>query len=371
MTDMTSRERLLKCIKHEPVDRVPISTYELNGWNETAWENHEPSYRRLMDAVREQTDCMYMDSGRNFIGKPAGCVKVRKWDNVSSHYVEKIYSTPKGRLNTLHRSDDGVHTVWTLKHMLKGIDDIDKYLSIPYEPSETNMDRFFNVKDKLGEKGVMMISVGDPICTGAELFEMSDFLTHAFFEADKISFLLDALHERNMHQLRAMLKYDMRDTVFRICGPEYATPPYLPPALFNRFVTGYLIDMCREIKSAGAIPRIHCHGKIAKVLDQFALTDAEAIDPIEPIPDGDVDLNEVKKTYGKKFCLMGNIELKELENSNRHRIDDLVRQAMKYAKEGGGFILMPTAAPINVPLSPQTEENYLQMFESALKYGEY
>ena len=44
---------------------------------------------------------------------------------------------------------------------------------------------------------------------------------------------------------------------------------------------------------------------------------------------------------------------------------------MTAAKAGGGFIQMPTAAPINVPLSPRTEANNQQMIESAWRYGQY
>jgi hypothetical protein len=44
---------------------------------------------------------------------------------------------------------------------------------------------------------------------------------------------------------------------------------------------------------------------------------------------------------------------------------------MAAAKSGGGFVLMPTTCPINIPLSQKTEDNYMQMFESALKYGDY
>jgi hypothetical protein len=68
---------------------------------------------------------------------------------------------------------------------------------------------------------------------------------------------------------------------------------------------------------------------------------------------------------------MGNIELRELENGDPRRIDQLVRQVMEAAKADGGFILMPTAAPINIPLSPRTEANYLQMIDSARIYGQY
>ena len=117
--------------------------------------------------------------------------------------------------------------------------------------------------------------------------------------------------------------------------------------------------------------RIHSHGNIAKVIDQLVMTDAQALDPLEPPPDGDIELAQVKILYGEKLCLFGDIELRELEFSNRERIDFLVKTAMNAGKEGGGFVLMPASAPINVPLSQRTEENYMQMLESAHKYGTY
>ena len=49
---MDSKERLLRSFRHEPVDRIPVSTYELVGHNPDAWENREPSYARLMDEIR-------------------------------------------------------------------------------------------------------------------------------------------------------------------------------------------------------------------------------------------------------------------------------------------------------------------------------
>ena len=271
----------------------------------------------------------------------------------------------------MYRTDEGIHTVWTIKHLLEDISDIDKYLSIPFDPQILNMGRFYESMQKLGEKGLMMLSLGDPICDAAELFEMSTFMMYAITEPEKIKYFLDALHERQMFNLKRILKNDVKDVIFRICGPEYATPPYLSPDFFHDYVTCYLIEICKEIRAAGGIPRIHSHGKIGKVIEQFVLTDALAIDPVEPLPDGDMELADVKRLYGEKFCIFGNIELRELENSDRKRIDALVKKTMHEAKKGSGFILMPTSAPLNVPLSKKTEENYLQLFESAHEYGKY
>jgi len=168
-----------------------------------------------------------------------------------------------------------------------------------------------------------------------------------------------------------MLRNDVGDVIFRICGPEYATPPYLSPEYFRKYVTVYLREICGAVREAGGFARVHSHGKIARILDQIVAAAAEGLDPIEPPPDGDIEMGEVKKLYGEKLCLFGNIELKELEHSSRERVDSLVRKAMREAKNGGGFVLMPTAAPINVPLSRKTEDNYLQYIESGLKYGSY
>ena len=118
---MTSKERILKCIRHEPIDRVPISTYELAGWNSQAWENCEPSYKTIMDAIREYTDCIYMTSTQDVIPKLGNMNETREWEEGISTFTERIYHTSKGDLSTLYRDDQGIHTTWTLKHMLEDI----------------------------------------------------------------------------------------------------------------------------------------------------------------------------------------------------------------------------------------------------------
>jgi hypothetical protein len=44
---------------------------------------------------------------------------------------------------------------------------------------------------------------------------------------------------------------------------------------------------------------------------------------------------------------------------------------MAVAKRGGGFVIIPTASPINSPLSPRTEENYMEFIEASLEFGGY
>lgn len=367
---LSSKERLLRCIRHEPIDRVPITTYELVGWNARSWENSEPSYRKLMDAIRNETDCIYLLDPVYVYGKNNDR-KTRVWREGESTFRETVLHTGKGALTSLVRTDDRIKTGWVLKHYLDDIADIEQYLEIYTPPEELDFSYFLEQKEHLGDKGIMMISVPDPICEAADLFGMQNLLIHSITETERIKDFLDLLYAKQTLILDRILEEDVKDTIIRIYGPEYATPPYLPNRYFFDFVTCYLIEMCRKIKAARAIPRIHSHGKIRSVLDQFAMTDAMIIEPLEPLPDGDIPLKEVKRLYGERFCLIGNMELKELEMSDPLRIDELVKGIMDDAKEGSGFMLMPTAAPINIPLAEKTERNYLQMIESARKYGKY
>ncbi|HNT35325.1 MAG TPA: hypothetical protein PKH07_10055, partial [bacterium] len=51
------------------------------------------------------------------------------------------------------------------------------------------------------------------------------------------------------------------------------------------------------------------------------------------------------------------------------QVQQAVRECMNAAKVGGGYVIMPTAAPINIPLAKKTEDNYRTFIETALEYG--
>lgn len=368
---MNSKERLLNTFHRKPVDRVPISVYELCGYDRNLWANCEPSYERLMNAIREHTDCLLMLNPDFEYGKVNELTGIKSWREGSSVFEEHIIHTPKGDLHALYRNDDSIHTRWTIEHLLKDIEDIDRYLSLDFSQPNVIFEPIRRENEYLGDRGLMMPTIEDPICMAASLFNMQDFLVYSITETEKMQFFLDALFEIIMERLRIILQNNVKDFVFRVVGPEYATPPYLPKELYFNFVTRYLKEITAMIKKAGAIPRVHSHGKVRYALEQIATTDAMAVDPLEPIPDGDIDLAEIKKLYGDRFVLMGNIELKDLENSTPYHVEELVKKAMDDAKEGGGFILLPTATPINVPLSKRCEENFLAFIEAGLKYGKY
>jgi uroporphyrinogen-III decarboxylase len=217
----------------------------------------------------------------------------------------------------------------------------------------------------------VLASIGDPAYLAADLMSFQDFLMWAFEDTDHFARTVDVLAERVLENLRRQLDCCVLDC-YRIVGPEYFTPPYLPPAMFRRFVLPHITTMTGLIHSRGGKVRLHCHGKIGRVLDMILESGCDGIDPCEPPPDGDADLDDVKaKCRGRGVSVWGNLELKLLEHSTPQQVRAAVQEAMEQAKAGGAFVLMPTAAPINVPLLPQTEENYRTFIDAGLEYGAY
>jgi len=125
-----------------------------------------------------------------------------------------------------------------------------------------------------------------------------------------------------------------------------------------------------EIATDAAFPtQVHCCGPEKELVKIFALeTDLTAIDPLEQPPMGDCDLAELKRLYGDKIVLKGNLHT--TRTMLHGTADDVVaasKKAIDEAGEGGGFILSTgDQCGRDTP-----DENLRAMIETARTYGRY
>ena len=187
---MSSRERLWAALNRDQPDRVPIwMLYPRERLNYYADVHNLPSYRRVMPVIWEKTD--WLD--RRGIPKPrfytaAVNIKTQTFQKRNWTITRSVLHTPLGDLTSEHRQDienaAGAMTEYFCKH----ISDLDKILSIPYEPVEPDMTNFHLAAKKLGDAGLMMVDIGMPIgvayhCTHPETFALwtlteKDYLVH-------------------------------------------------------------------------------------------------------------------------------------------------------------------------------------------------
>lgn len=370
---LNSRERLVNALFGEEVDRVPVSLYEFDGFYD-GWVYGYPEYVDILDYAEGKTDRMYFWSPTEndsvlFYGVIEDeNISRTEWEEGGSRYTKTVIRTPKGSVSTIRREDEGVHTSWTIEHLCKDEEDARNILSLPYLPWRPSVDSFFMLDKRLGDTGIVLGDVADALCLTVELFGLSRFLRLYIRSRELIMDLMDFFQERVCNYLKHLLEGGAA-TLYRIVGPEYATPPYLNPGEFDRLISSYdgdLVDLLHRYKGYA---RLHSHGKVKKVLPSIKEIGVDAIDPLEPPPDGDVELKEARRILGSDVTLIGNIEERLFEIGDKDDIERQVRKAIEGGSPDGGFILCPTAMPLTTPLQKRIQRNIMHYIDFGIKYG--
>jgi uroporphyrinogen-III decarboxylase len=271
-------------------------------------------------------------------------------------------------MTSLTRRRPDADTTWTIEHLLKSTDDLKAYLELPDEVFAEDVDvtGLFKEDRKLGDRGIVMVDTEDPLCAAASLFSMADYTIIALTEQKLFHRLLEKL-SHHVYARTEKTAIEFPGHLWRIYGPEYAAEPYLPPRLFAEYVVRYTGPMVEMIQKHGGFARIHCHGRIRAVLDHIVEMGPVAIDPVEPAPQGDVELARVRRDYGDKLVLFGNIEFADISNTEPAHFEKIVEKSLRdgTAGDGRGFVLMPSSAPISRKVSPQVLSNYETMIRLA------
>jgi uroporphyrinogen-III decarboxylase len=137
----------------------------------------------------------------------------------------------------------------------------------------------------------------------------------------------------------------------------------LPPRLYKEFAVRYSKPIVDMIQRYGGFARVHSHGRLRRILPDIASMSLAGLDPIEPPPQGDMALIEVRREIGEQTVLFGNIEASEIEMLSAEAFEARVRQALDegMAGDGRGFVLMPSSCPYGRQVSPEVMANYETM----------
>ena len=127
-----------------------------------------------------------------------------------------------------------------------------------------------------------------------------------------------------------------------------------------------MIELAAE---AGIPTHVHSCGPEKELVKIFAEeTELTVIDPLETPPMGDCDLAELKRLYGDKITLKGNLHTTEV--MLRGTADDVMRASKKAIDEaaGGGRFILSTGDQCG---RDTPDENIRAMVETARSHGRY
>ena len=144
----------------------------------------------------------------------------------------------------------------------------------------------------------------------------------------------------------------------------FGTGPMISPADLNKHVFSWYRKVGQKCHENDRISMMHSDGDLSMLVDDLIAMELDAIQPIDP---SCMDMAEVKKKWGDRICLIGNVSNELLRVDSSEEIEARVKELLRDVAPGGGFAL---GSGNSVPNWVKFE-NYIAMRDACLKYGSY
>ena len=155
------------------------------------------------------------------------------------------------------------------------------------------------------------------------------------------------------------------DFVWSFDDVAYKTGPMFSPQVFREVFLPALGKVADAIHRVGLPWIFHSDGDLMPLMDDLLALGIKGLHPIEP---GAMDINEVKRRYGDRICLVGNIDLHHtLTRGTPAEVEAEVRERIQVVGRGGGYMV----SSANTITSYCKLENVLAMRDAVRRYGWY
>ncbi len=386
---MTGRERMLIAMRNGQPDRVPCAPdmsnmipCRLTGkpfWDIYLYQD-PPLWQAYMDAVEYfGTDGWVYNLDGFWIAdpdapgpEPSGVVQETVIvEQTFERIVTRAYTQPDrgakewSKLVTVYPRYDPPTTLLAEKVGMAA--DPERWQPIEgVKPQKQGFDLLADALERFQGRGVIGAYVGPP-----QLGNPDQGYGHSIYDyVDDY----DALKQWSLDVSRNAIAY-LRRVLAGPVRPDFILTGGSGLLVFNtleiiRDITlPCLQEITRICKEADIPSQIHCCGPERELVKLCAEeTDLTSINPLEIPPMGDCDLAELKRRYGHKLSLMGNLHTTDV--MLRGTVDEVRQAAMRAiddAGAGGGFILSTgDQCGRDTP-----DENIFALVDVAQTYGRY
>ncbi|MBI4474572.1 MAG: hypothetical protein HY646_18015 [Acidobacteria bacterium] len=227
-------------------------------------------------------------------------------------------------------------------------------------PSATDRNFVDNARKFIAHKGDYCACACVRLGIGATLLSMG-IEAFSYAMADQPQLIVD-IHDAYADWTRAVvpaLEEIGFDVIWAFDDVAFNSGPVFKPDFYRK----YILPKEKEVARTFSKPLItHSDGDMTSMLDLWLELDQDAIHPIQP----DVmDIRFVKRTYGSRIAIVGNIFMNDLVHKNPADIDAQVRERIESIGKGGGYIVSSS----NSLTDDMKTENVLAMRDAIRKYG--
>jgi uroporphyrinogen decarboxylase len=335
---MTGKERILAALRREVPDRVPTFEWFIDGSvAEALAGTSDPleAARALdLDAVNVRPDYRRRPLG--------GDAFVDEWGVTRQLTGDCIPAVRQSPVRELARHADhpfpdpeAPHRFETLERAL-GLFDGERAVVLNLR------DGFSDMRDLLGYEEALVQLMLDP----ARFMEM-----------------LDRVVEYNVALARAAVRRYGIQVVATTDDVANAAGPLISPRVYFDRVGPAFRKAVRGFRELGCLVIKHCDGNMKPFADFWVDCGVHCLDPIDPA--GGLDMAAMKKAYGDRVCLKGNIDCAGvLQSGTEEEVEAAVRDCLRAGGPGG--LILSSSNSIHKGVKPG---NYGAMLRALRRQG--
>lgn len=353
MSKMTSKERVLATLQGKIPDRVPILTFGI-----------DPKFIKKLGGGSLQKTLEVLGLDVYPIYCQNWCQGVPMSAALSTELAEEM-QTSGGTFGGWDGIDE-FGRIWRRGSYVGGVvrtdKDIERY--VPDLKLEERMDpvRTRSIINKHQNKAFSLTTHTGPFGLTMESIGLEEF---SYIYVDNRTFIEKLLWERTKWFAEIAAYSTELGADFILMGDDVAFKgrTFISPNDFEQL----MVPCYRYIVTRAGIPVIwHSDGYITPLLNAALESGFAGVHSLEPT--AGVDLGEVKKNYGDRLVLVGNVDCGEiLCQSDLEKVRQEVRRCIHQAKEGGRYILSDSNS-IHAGCHPKA---VVEMFRYAREIGGY
>jgi len=359
---MTSKERVNIALNHEEPDKVPLDSW-------LAPEVAEKLIQILGIDPGDDPFALAKSLGNDILYRAVGfCEGFGTIYDESKKIGDNLYLDDLGIKWKREEQEYGSYCEM-VEHPLADLKNWDSYTwPDPLKISKQGLEENKKLIENDGkEYGI----IGAVACTMVEgawyLRGLEDFLMDCVSNQDFVEELLDNTMEHSLVLSRELLKMGV-DIIW--WGDDFSMDagPLISPELFKKLLVPRYAHMVQEAKKIDPDVKVafHSDGKIEWALDGLIEAGIDIINPLQP----DVnDVAAVKKRYGKKLTVWGNVDTRTV--MSKGSVEDVVNEVKKVIatlSPGGGHIFCSNHT---IQATPRALENTLAFYWAAEKFRNY
>lgn len=231
------------------------------------------------------------------------------------------------------------------------------------DPDRMDLSAFEEIRQYL-PPGMKVIAVMGYIFTSSWwLMGMETFCLALYEQPELIRRLYDRIWRIQSRVVERVLAFDVVGAIHHPDDMAYADGMIVSPKHLREFVFPWY-RWCGALVRDRGLPYIfHSDGRLYPVLEDIIACGFNALNPIEPKA---MDIVDLKRRYGDRLCLIGNIDLGyTLTRGTPEEVEREVRERIEVVGQGGGYCVSSSnSVTAYVPLA-----NFNAMREAVFKWG--